>query len=55
LVYGEIKSVDELLRRIDAVTVKDVADLAAQVLDAPLSIAAVGPFDSVDQLRRAVS
>jgi predicted Zn-dependent peptidase len=55
LVYGEIKSVDELLRRIDAVSVKDVADLAAQVLDAPLSIAAVGPFDSVDQLRRAVS
>ncbi len=55
LVHGQLKSIDELLASIDAVTSKDVSDLASELLEAPLSIAAVGPFDSVDPLWHAVS
>jgi len=55
LVHGRILSVDEILQRIDAVTARDIQEVAAQVLDGPLSIAAVGPFSSVAQVRRAVA
>jgi len=55
LVHGRLLSVDEILARIDAVTAEDIREVAAQVLDGPLSIAAVGPFDSIAQVRRAVA
>jgi predicted Zn-dependent peptidase len=43
LTLGEFADLDETLRRIDAVTAEDVRELAAELVDRPLSAAAVGP------------
>jgi predicted Zn-dependent peptidase len=43
LVHGEILEVDDLAARIDAVTLEDVARVAADVLTRPRVTAAVGP------------
>ena len=48
LVQGEIPTVDELLARIAAVTVEDVADVCAEVLVRPFAAAAVGPASAQD-------
>ena len=40
--------VDELLARVDAVTVADVNSLAAELLGRPMSLAVVGPFGERD-------
>ncbi len=45
LVYGEYTGLDEALLRIEAVTVDDVRDLAAELAARPRSLAVVGPFD----------
>lgn len=45
LAYGELLSVEQLLARIDAVTLTDVAEVAADVLSGPLTVAAVGDLD----------
>jgi predicted Zn-dependent peptidase len=45
LLYGEIPSIDDVLARVDAVGVDDVAALARDLLDAPATIAVIGPFD----------
>ncbi len=55
LLTGELPSLSEVLRRIDAVTADDVASLAARLFDAPLSLAVVGPFDDADRFRAAVA
>lgn len=44
LVYGDVLGVDELLARVDAVTVDDVADVAAYLLQQPRCLTVVGPF-----------
>ncbi len=41
-------SLDETVARIDAVTLQDVHDVAAEVLGGPFVIGAVGPFDDRD-------
>jgi predicted Zn-dependent peptidase len=46
LSFGEVLEVDELLRRIDAVTPAEVAQLAADLLDRPRCLTVVGPFDA---------
>jgi predicted Zn-dependent peptidase len=45
LVYGELLTVDELLARIDAVTLEQVHDVAETVLSAEQTLAVIGPFD----------
>ncbi|MFI7429338.1 M16 family metallopeptidase [Micromonospora sp. NPDC049836] len=45
LLYGDLMPVDELLARVDAVTLADVNVLAAELLTRPMSLAVVGPFD----------
>jgi predicted Zn-dependent peptidase len=45
LVYGELPTVDEILRRIDAVTVDDVGQLAADLYAGEQALTVVGPFD----------
>jgi predicted Zn-dependent peptidase len=45
LVYGELLTVDELLARIDEVTLEQVRDVAATVLSAKQTLAVIGPFD----------
>jgi predicted Zn-dependent peptidase len=44
LVYGELLTVDELLARIDGVTLEQVRDVAATVLSAKQTLAVIGPF-----------
>jgi predicted Zn-dependent peptidase len=49
LVHGEQLTVDEVIGRIDAVTMDDVRAVAADVLDgSTLGLAVIGPFDDVD-------
>jgi predicted Zn-dependent peptidase len=45
LVYGELPSVDEILRRIDAVTLDDLHELAAELYAGAPALTVVGPFD----------
>jgi predicted Zn-dependent peptidase len=55
LSYGELLTVDEILARIDAVTVDDVQAVAFELLRAPLALAAIGPYDDDRALRSAVA
>jgi predicted Zn-dependent peptidase len=57
LVQGELLSVDEVLGRIEAVTLDDVREVASGLLTAPMALAAVGPFDdrARDSLTSAVA
>ncbi|MCW2570691.1 MAG: processing peptidase, partial [Frankiales bacterium] len=48
LVHGELLSVDEVLARIDAVTLEDVLAVARDVLTRPLSLGVLGPFGDKD-------
>jgi predicted Zn-dependent peptidase len=45
LLYGDLMTVDELLRRVDTVTREDINAVAAELLSQPMSLAVVGPFD----------
>ncbi|MDQ1628341.1 MAG: hypothetical protein QOI54_2085 [Actinomycetota bacterium] len=45
LVYGELLSVDQIIERIDSVTLDDVTEVAADVLHPRPTLAVVGPFD----------
>ncbi len=45
LTFGEFSDLDETLRRLAGVTTSAVRDLAAELVERPLSIAAVGPVD----------
>ena len=42
--HGEILSVNQVLRRIDAVTVDDAKRVAARVLAQPMTTTVLGPF-----------
>ncbi|WP_249713861.1 M16 family metallopeptidase [Rhizomonospora bruguierae] len=48
LLYGDLLTVDELLSKVDAVTVGGVNELAAALLGQPMSLAVVGPFAGGD-------
>jgi predicted Zn-dependent peptidase len=57
LVQGELLGVDEVLERIETVTLDDVRAVAGDVLAGPMALAAVGPFDdaAVETLTAAVA
>jgi predicted Zn-dependent peptidase len=48
LLHPELLSVDEILTRVDAVTVEEVAAVAAELLDCSPSLAVIGPFRDRD-------
>jgi predicted Zn-dependent peptidase len=48
LTYGDIAGVDELLARVDAVTGRDIAEVAELILTRPTCLTVVGPFDASD-------
>lgn len=56
LVYGELLSLDDILARIDAVTLDDIQTVARAVLDdsGPM-LTVVGPFDDPDHFKAALS
>jgi predicted Zn-dependent peptidase len=45
MLYGDLMTVDELLARVDRVTLTEVNTVAAELLAKPMSLAVVGPFD----------
>ena len=45
LLHGEVLAVDEVLARVEAVTLEDVAEAAAELAAAPRTLSVVGPFD----------
>jgi predicted Zn-dependent peptidase len=45
LVYEELLSVDEVLAKIDAVSLDDIREIARSVLDQPMTLTVVGPFE----------
>jgi len=47
LLYDELPSLTEVIRRIDAVTLEDVQMLAKQLFTQPETLAIVGPFDEL--------
>jgi predicted Zn-dependent peptidase len=55
LLSGELPSLSEVLRRIEAVTLDDVHALARELFGVPLSVAVVGPFDDPEPIRRVVA
>jgi predicted Zn-dependent peptidase len=55
LLHGELASLDEVLARIEAVTLDDVNELAAEFLGHQPSLAVVGPFDDTDRFSAAVA
>jgi predicted Zn-dependent peptidase len=44
LVHGELLSVDEVLARVDAVTLEDVRVMAADLVEQPWGLGVIGPF-----------
>jgi predicted Zn-dependent peptidase len=48
LAVGDILGVDDLLARVDAVSVADVTELAEDLLNRPRSLTVVGPFGAHD-------
>lgn len=52
--YGDHLTVEETLSRIDSVTSEQVAELARELLERPLSAAVVGPYASADDLPNEV-
>ncbi len=48
LLFGDLMTVDEMLTRIDAVTLDEVREVAADLLSRTMSLAVVGPFGDHD-------
>jgi predicted Zn-dependent peptidase len=48
LLYNDLMTVDDLLARVEAVTVDAVRELAAELLTRPMSLALIGPFGTED-------
>jgi predicted Zn-dependent peptidase len=45
LLHGELLSMDELLAKVDAITLDDVCEMATEVLGGDMTLAVVGPYD----------
>ncbi|HEX2323552.1 MAG TPA: pitrilysin family protein [Streptosporangiaceae bacterium] len=55
LVYPDLEPVDEILARIEAVTLDDVREVAREVLAQPKALAVVGPYDDADSFAAATA
>ena len=53
LVYPRLEPVDEILGRIDAVTLDEVREVANAILSQPKALAVVGPYDDADSFEAA--
>jgi predicted Zn-dependent peptidase len=54
LLLGEIKTIDEELALVDAVTVADIRRVACEILRGPIQMAVIGPFASEARFRSAI-
>ena len=50
LVYGRVVPIEEIVARVDAVGVADVARLARRIFATPPTLAAVGPLQRLEPL-----
>jgi predicted Zn-dependent peptidase len=48
LLHGEVLDIDEVLARVEAVTLAEVHAAAAELVAAPRTLSVVGPFDESD-------
>ena len=55
LVYPRLEHVDEILARIDAVTLDEVREVANSILSQPKALAVVGPYDDADSFAAAIA
>lgn len=55
LFHGQLWSVDDIVARIEAVTVEEVAAVAAELFAGPATVAAVGPFAAGHSFAAAVA
>jgi len=54
LLLGEIKTIDEEIAMVDAVTAPDIRRVAAQVLGNPMQMSVIGPFSRDSAFRLAI-
>jgi predicted Zn-dependent peptidase len=54
LLMDRIRTVEEVVQILDAVTPADIRRVAQRVLDSPLQMAVIGPFDSDAPFRNAI-
>jgi predicted Zn-dependent peptidase len=54
LLLGEIKTIDEEIAMVDAVTAPDIRKVAAQVLSNPMQMSVIGPFARDSGFRLAI-
>ena len=54
LLLGEIKTIDEEIAMVDAVTAPDIKRVAAQVLGNPMQMSVIGPFSRDSAFRLAI-
>jgi predicted Zn-dependent peptidase len=54
LLMGSVKTVDEVVELVEAVTAEDIQRVGRRVLEAPLQLAVVGPYESDAPFRAAV-
>jgi predicted Zn-dependent peptidase len=54
LLLGEIKTIDEEVALVDAVTVADIQRVACDILRGPIQMAVIGPFASDARFRSAI-
>ncbi|HEX9030940.1 MAG TPA: pitrilysin family protein [Streptosporangiaceae bacterium] len=55
LVYPRLEPVDEILARIESVTLDDVREVASAILTQPKALAVVGPYDDADSFTAAIA
>jgi predicted Zn-dependent peptidase len=48
LLHGEVLPIDEVLERVEKVTLEEVGEAAADLVGAPRTLSVVGPFDESD-------
>jgi predicted Zn-dependent peptidase len=48
LLHGEVLTVDEVLARVEALTLEEIHDAAAELASAPRTLSVVGPFEESD-------
>ncbi|MFJ2030949.1 M16 family metallopeptidase [Streptosporangium sp. NPDC087985] len=48
LVYDELLSVDDVLARIEAVTPEEITEVARDILNRPMTLAVIGPYEDKD-------
>lgn len=54
LVYGEVMSFDEILKRVTAVTHDEIREIASELLNVSPTLAVVGPFKSSSKFEKVI-